>query len=103
NARNYKQRPGLVLLNGVVYTSWSSHCDIGKYHGWIIAYDAQTLQQVAVYNNTPNGNQGSFWASGAAPAVDGDAISIWSPETAPSMRTGVVRIWGKASSSSQLR
>ena len=72
NARNYKQRPGLVLLNGVVYTSWSSHCDIGKYHGWIIAYDAQTLRQVAVYNNTSNGNQGSFWASGAAPAVDGD-------------------------------
>ena len=72
NAKNYKQRPGLVLLHEVVYTSWSSHCDIGRYHGWIIGYDAQTLQRVAVYNNTPNGNQGSFWASGAAPAVDRD-------------------------------
>lgn len=68
--KNYKQRPGLVLLNGVVYTSWSSHCDIGKYHGWLMAYDAKTLKQVAVYNNTPNGNEGSFWTSGAAPAVD---------------------------------
>ena len=68
--KNYKQRPGLLLLNGVIYTAWSSHCDIGAYHGWLIAYDAHTLAQVAVYNNTPNGNQGSFWAGGAAPAVD---------------------------------
>jgi uncharacterized protein (TIGR03437 family) len=68
--KNYKQRPGLLLLGGVVYTAWSSHCDIGVYHGWLIGYDAKTLQQVAVYNNTPNGNEGSFWAAGAAPAAD---------------------------------
>ena len=70
NPKNYKQRPGLLLLNGTVYTAWSSHCDIGTYHGWIIAYDARSLQQVAVYNETPNGNMGSFWAGGAAPAAD---------------------------------
>ncbi len=69
-ARNYKQRPGLLLLHGVVYTLWSSHCDIGAYHGWVLGYDAQTLRQVAVYNSTPNGNEGSFWNGGAAPAAD---------------------------------
>ncbi len=68
--RNYKARPGLLLLNGVVYTSWSSHCDAGVYHGWIMGYDATTLAQVTVYNVTPNGTQASFWASGVAPAVD---------------------------------
>jgi uncharacterized protein (TIGR03437 family) len=68
--RNYKQRPGLLLLNGVVYTLWSSHCDGGAYHGWIIGYDAQSLRQVTIYNSTPNGNEASFWAGGAAPAVD---------------------------------
>jgi uncharacterized protein (TIGR03437 family) len=68
--KNYKQRPGLLLLNGIVYTAWSSHCDIGTYHGWLIGYDENTLTQVAVYNNTPNGNMGSFWNSGAAPAAD---------------------------------
>ena len=70
NSANYKQRPGLLLLNGIVYTAWSSHCDGGAYHGWLIGYDAQTLEQAAIYNNTPNGNQASFWAGGAAPAVD---------------------------------
>ena len=74
--RTYKQRPGLLLLNGVVYTAWSSHCDGGAYHGWLIGYDARTLRQVAIYNNTPNGNQASFWAGGAAPAVD-DADNIY--------------------------
>ena len=72
NPRNYKQRPGLMLLNGVVYTAWASHCDIGTYHGWLIGYDAGTLQQVSVYNNTPDGNMGSFWNGGAAPAADGN-------------------------------
>jgi outer membrane protein assembly factor BamB len=68
----YKQRPGLLLLNGIVYTAWSSHCDGGTYHGWLLGYDARTLQQVAVYNSTPDGSQGSFWAGGAAPAADAD-------------------------------
>ena len=68
--RNYKGRPGLLLLNGVVYTAWSSHCDANTYHGWLIGYDAATLRQVSVYNSTPNGSLGSFWASGAAPSVD---------------------------------
>ncbi len=69
-SKSYKQRPGLVLLNGVVYAGFSSHCDIGDYHGWLIGYDSQTLRQVTVYNNTTDGNQGSFWEGGAAPAVD---------------------------------
>ena len=47
-AKSYKQRPGLLLLDGVVYTGWSSHCDIGQYHGWLMGYDARTLQQVRV-------------------------------------------------------
>jgi uncharacterized protein (TIGR03437 family) len=66
----YKQRSGLLLLNGVVYTAWSSHCDSGNYHGWIIGYDASTFQQVAVYTDTPNWSAGAFWQGGAAPAAD---------------------------------
>ena len=70
NPGSYKQRPGLLLLNGVVYTAWSSHCDSGRYHGWLIGYDSQTLRQVSVYTDTPDWDAGSFWQSGAAPAAD---------------------------------
>jgi len=66
----YKQRAGLLLLNGLVYTAWSSHCDSGNYHGWLIGYDAGTLKRVAVYTSTPNWWAGSIWQSGAAPAAD---------------------------------
>jgi uncharacterized protein (TIGR03437 family) len=66
----YTERPGLLLLNKVVYTSWSSHCDSGNYHGWVIGYDAKSLQQVAAYTSTPNWDAGSVWQSGAAPSAD---------------------------------
>jgi len=66
----YKERAGLLLLNGVVYTAWSSQCDSGNYHGWIIGYDTKTLQQEAVFADTPNWEAGSFWQAGAAPAAD---------------------------------
>ncbi|HTS07446.1 MAG TPA: pyrrolo-quinoline quinone [Candidatus Eisenbacteria bacterium] len=64
------ERAGLLLLNGVVYTSWGSHCDIRPYTGWLIGYDENTLTQTMVFNFAPNGNGGSLWNSGAAPAAD---------------------------------
>jgi hypothetical protein len=64
------QRPGLALVNGTVYISWSSHCDNGPYHGWVIGYDQTTLKQVAVFNDTPNGSDGGIWMSGQGLATD---------------------------------
>jgi outer membrane protein assembly factor BamB len=66
----YKERVALLLLNGIVYTSWASHCDIQPYTGWIIAYNGSTLAQTSVLNITPNGNEGAIWMSGGALAAD---------------------------------
>jgi len=68
----YKERPGLLLLNGTVYTAWSSHCDYPPYHSWIIAYDEITLAQKSIINLTANGSQGGIWNSGAGLTADDD-------------------------------
>lgn len=65
-----KSRPGLLLLNGVVYASWGSHCDIRPYTGWIIGYNSTTLRQTSVLNFAPNGDRAGLWNSGGAPAAD---------------------------------
>ncbi|HTV60068.1 MAG TPA: pyrrolo-quinoline quinone [Verrucomicrobiae bacterium] len=70
--KEYKERTALLLLNGVVYTTWASHCDLGDYTGWVIGYSAASLKQVNVLDVTPNGSDGAIWMSGAGPAADAD-------------------------------
>ena len=72
SAGQYEERAALLLLNGIVYTSWTSHCDITPYFGWIIAYSGSTLARTAVLNVAPNsGGVGpAIWMSGGGPAAD---------------------------------
>jgi outer membrane protein assembly factor BamB len=73
-AGQYAERAALLLANGTVYTSWTSHCDIPPYFGWIIGYSESTLSQSAVLNVAPNSGGGgpSIWMSGGGPAADSE-------------------------------
>jgi hypothetical protein len=59
------QRAGLLLANGRVYIGWA-----GAQHGWIMAYTATTLKQVAIFNTAPDAQFGGVWASGNGIAAD---------------------------------
>ena len=78
----YEERAALLLANGQIYTTWTSHCDAAPYSGWIIAYNASTLAQSAVLNVGPNSgaavangtpfnmNGPAIWMSGDGPGAD---------------------------------
>ena len=70
DASQQLQRPGLLLLNGVVYIAWGSFGDIDPYHGWVMGYNATTLAQTTVFNTTPNGTRGAIWESGGGLSAD---------------------------------
>jgi hypothetical protein len=70
DARTQNQRSGLLLSGGVVYVAWAAHNDNGPYHGWVIGFDAHTLQVATVFNSTPNGARGGIWMSADGVAAD---------------------------------
>ncbi len=59
------QRPGLLLVNGVVYIAFGSNgCDRGA-QGWVMAYDEASLKQLGVFCTMPNSPYGgSIWQGG---------------------------------------
>jgi hypothetical protein len=77
DAGQYAERAALLLSRGVIYTSWTSHCDIWPYTGWVIGYAQSNLAQTAVLNVAPNGTGTgaatagpAIWMSGGGPAAD---------------------------------
>ena len=64
------QRPGLLLVNGVVYIGFGSHGDISPWYGWLLGYNASTLKQVLAFNASPNAGDSGIWQSGAGPVSD---------------------------------
>jgi Bacterial Ig-like domain (group 3) len=70
--KQYKSRPGMLLLDGLVYIGWSSHCDIRPYNGWLMGYDKSSLQQRSILNFAPNGEGASLWGAGGGIAADSE-------------------------------
>jgi hypothetical protein len=62
------QRPALLLMNGVVYAAFGSHCDKTPYQGWVAGVstsgELKTLWAASAYG-------GSIWQSGGGLISDG--------------------------------
>ena len=63
-------RASLLLLNGIVYIGTGSHCDNGPWHGWILAYNAATLNQTGAWCTTPNSIGAGIWGGGTGLTAD---------------------------------
>jgi hypothetical protein len=75
-------RPGLLLLNGVLYVAFGAAvCDHGgnpwlrpwekpKGHGWVFAYQARDLQRLDAFNTTLHTALAGVWQSGNGLAAD---------------------------------
>ncbi len=70
--KQYFARTGLLQLNGSIYFGFASHCDYRPYTGWVMRYNASTLNQYSVINVTPNGDSGGIWQSGSGLTADSD-------------------------------
>ncbi len=64
------QRPGLLKVGGKIHLGFASLCDISPYHGWVLGYDATTLEQTNVHITTPNGGEGGIWNGGVGLNAD---------------------------------
>jgi hypothetical protein len=70
NPRRDNPRAALLLTNGSVYLTFASFCDVGPYHGWVMAYDSATLKQRGVFNVSPDAAEGGIWLGDTGPAAD---------------------------------
>jgi protocatechuate 3,4-dioxygenase beta subunit len=71
DSKHQKNRPGLLLLNGILYLGFgSNYCNDGDAHGWVLSYDAATLSQLAVFNSSPDYGLASIWQAGNGLAAD---------------------------------
>ena len=70
NSLHQKNRPGLLLLNGVLYLGFGSNFCNDSNTGWVLSYDAASLSQLGVFNTSPDYGLTSIWQSGNGLAAD---------------------------------
>jgi outer membrane protein assembly factor BamB len=68
DAKQELQRPALLLMNGVVYAGFGSHCDNRPYQGWLVG--VSTAGQVrTMFATGPDGS--AIWQAGGGLISDG--------------------------------
>jgi hypothetical protein len=72
DALHEHQRAALLLANGVVSIAFGAHGEQQTAHGWLLGYDAATLQQVMAVNVSPNADGAGIWQANGGPAADAE-------------------------------
>jgi len=67
-------RPGLLLANGMLYMAFGSVGDYPTWYGFVMQYNASTLQQIAVFNAAPTAGEAGIWAGGQGLVGDTDSV-----------------------------
>ena len=70
NPTSQLQRPGLLLMNGVVYAAFGSDCDLNSWQGWVFGVSISGTIK-ARWVAVPSGNGAGIWQSGAGITSDG--------------------------------
>jgi hypothetical protein len=64
-------RPALLLQNGRLYIAFGSNgCRGGQEQGWVISYDASTLQYKGAFDTEPGNGGAGFWQKGGGLSAD---------------------------------
>jgi hypothetical protein len=72
------QRPGLLLLEGVVYAAFGSDCDIEPWQGWVFGVSTTTHAVTARWVADQTGSGAGIWQSGAGLTSDGPGAILLS-------------------------
>ncbi len=75
------QRPALLLMNGIVYAAFGSHCDSPPYQGWLVGVSTTTAKVTATWATAEDG--GSIWQSGGGLVSDGPGQILFSTGNGP--------------------
>ncbi|HVA99859.1 MAG TPA: choice-of-anchor D domain-containing protein [Acidimicrobiales bacterium] len=101
NGQWQTQRPGLVLVNGVVYAAFGSQCDYGSWNGWLVGVSESSASITTIWASETGlggGGRAGIWQSGSAPVVDSQGNIYFStgngtlPSPGPGTKTSVTNL-----------
>jgi hypothetical protein len=77
NGQYQLQRPGLVLVNGVVYAAFESLCDEGNWEGWLVGVSESSASITSMWSTEEDVPDmgleqpaAGIWQSGSSPVVN---------------------------------